>query len=877
LEALPGLSIVIPAYNAKQQLSLCLEALRSSRFRDFEILVVDDCSSDDPGEVIQSHGATYLRAPRQLGPAGARNLGSEHARGQVLVFIDSDVAVSPDTLQIIADDFEQDTELAAVFGSYDRAPAGPGFFSQYKNLIHHYVHQNSNSRAVTFWAGCGAIRTGIFRRFGFDAGKYPRPSIEDIELGLRLRRAGHTILLDKRIQVTHLKHWSFTSMLESDIRDRAIPWSKLILETGEMPVDLNLGFRSRLSAATTLLLVALVLFLPLSARLGKLPLQLAALGVVSSVVLLMVLNGGVYGFFRKQRGVAFMIAAMPIHWLYYFYSGAVWVCCSASHFLGKTFHIGRGQTSVQGNDGASARPPGSGEGSGSERGLLALEGHPESSQNQMQESGDVVIIGAGPAGLTAAYELSKHGRYAVVLESDDVVGGIARTVDYKGYLFDIGGHRFFSKWDEVNRIWREILGDKFLERQRSSRILYRNRFFLYPLKIGDVLRGMGFVESLRIVRSYVYALLFPFREEETLEHWVCNRFGARLYRAFFKTYTEKVWGVPCSEIHADWAAQRIKGLSFVSAIRSAVFQSRGNRVKSLISSFHYPERGPGQMWETLAERLQHCGQSILLRRRVVRLCHEKGQVTRVVTRSSSSEESFSGSSFISSMPIRSLVRALHPPAPPEVQRAAEALRYRDFLTVVLIVNRKDALADNWIYIHEPSVKVGRIQNFKNWSPAMVPDQEKTSLGLEYFVFHNDELWQSSDSDLIELATREIVQLGLVRREEIEDGTVVRMPKAYPMYDNGWNRNVNCIRNYLRSSLPNLQLVGRNGMHKYNNQDHSMMTALFAARNIMGAEYDLWAVNTEPEYQEEQQEATRAYAELRRPAYAEPPRIDRNVA
>jgi protoporphyrinogen oxidase len=388
---------------------------------------------------------------------------------------------------------------------------------------------------------------------------------------------------------------------------------------------------------------------------------------------------------------------------------------------------------------------------------------------------------------------------------------------------------------------------------------------------------MGFVESLRIVRSYLYAALFPFREEETLEHWVCNRFGARLYRFFFKTYTEKVWGVPCSEIHADWAAQRIKGLSFLSAIRSAIFQSRKNDVKSLISSFHYPERGPGQMWQMLAERLQNSGQSILLGQRVVRLCHEGRRVTKVITRTSAGEESFSGSHFISSMPIRSLVRALDPAPPAEVQRAAESLRYRDFLTVVLIVNRKDTVPDNWIYIHEPSVKVGRIQNFKNWSPAMVPDPEKTSLGLEYFVFEDDELWKASEAELIELATREVVQLGLVRREEIEDGTVVRMPKAYPMYDNGWTRNVDCIRNYLQSNLQNLQLVGRNGMHKYNNQDHSMMTALLAARNIMGAKYDLWAVNTEPEYHEEQPEATRAYAELRRPAYAEPPRINRHVA
>ena len=600
MEALPGLTIVIPAHNAKRQLPSCLQALRSSQFRDFEIIVVDDCSTDDPQEVIRSYGATYLRTRRRLGPAGSRNLGAEHARGSVLVFIDSDVVVSPDTLQMVTDDFEQDPELAAVFGSYDRAPAEPGFFSQYKNIIHHYVHQNSNPRAVTFWAGCGAIRTAVFRSFGFDADRYPRPSIEDIELGLRLRRAGHTILLDKRIQVTHLKRWTFTGILKSDIRDRAIPWAKLILETGEMPADLNLGHKSRLSAAITLLLAAAFALLPpLSARLGKLSLGLATLGVASSLVLLIVLNHGVYRFFREQRGIAFMIAAMPLHWLYYLYSGVVWICCSASHYLGKPFRMARSQMSGRRTKGSSPRASESAAVPVHDWELCALDLHRESAPTQGQGNapspGDVVVIGAGPAGLTAAYELSKHGRYAVVLESDNVVGGIARTVDYKGYLFDIGGHRFFSKWDEVNHIWREILGDKFLERQRSSRIFYRNRFFLYPLKIGDVLRGMGFVESLRIVRSYVYAVLFPFREEETLEHWVCNRFGARLYRAFFKTYTEKVWGVPCSEIHADWAAQRIKGLSFLSAIRSAIFQSRGNRVKSLISSFHYPERGPGRV------------------------------------------------------------------------------------------------------------------------------------------------------------------------------------------------------------------------------------------------------------------------------------------
>ena len=872
----PSLSIVIPAYNAEHQLSPCLQAIRASAFRDFEVLVVDDCSTDNTEEVIRSHGGRYLRTPRQLGPAGARNLGAEHARGHIVVFIDSDVVVSPDALKIIADDFEHDPELAAVFGSYDQAPAEPGFFSQYKNLIHHYVHQNSNSQAITFWAGCGAIRTGIFRRFGFDADKYPRPSIEDIELGLRLRRADHKILLDKSLQVKHLKRWTLMGILRSDICDRAIPWTRLILETGEMPRDLNLTHKARLSAALTMLLAALTLLLLGSARLGRLPVQVAWFSAISSILLLIALNHAVYRYFWKQRGIAFTMAAMPIHWLYYFYGGVVWICCSAAHYLLTIFRTGP----TRRNEGFSRPAPESAPGQvgGLEPDFSLHRNPPWGPENEVERSsGNVVIIGAGPAGLTAAYELSKNSRSAVVLEGDNVVGGIARTVDYKGYLFDIGGHRFFSKCEEVNQLWREILGDKLLERQRTSRILYRNRFFLYPLKLANVVQGMGFVESLRIVRSYVYARLFPFREEVSLEQWVCNRFGARLYRAFFKTYTEKVWGVPCSEIHADWAAQRIKGLSFLSAIWGAIFHGRKSHVKSLISSFHYPERGPGQMWETLAERLRERGQSVLLGHRVVRICHEAGRVTKVVVRSSSGEESFSGSDFISSMPIRNLVRALQPAAPAEVRQAAESLRYRDFLTVVLIINRKDVMPDNWLYIHEPSVKVGRIQNLKNWSPAMVPDPEKTSLGLEYFVFKDDDLWTRPEAELIQLASQEIVQLGLVRAEEIEDGTVVRMPKAYPMYDHGWSKNVDCIRHYLRSNLQNLQQVGRNGMHKYNNQDHSMMTALFAARNIMGAKYDLWAVNTEPEYHEGQQEATRDSSGFRRPAYAEPPRIERRVA
>ncbi len=469
------------------------------------------------------------------------------------------------------------------------------------------------------------------------------------------------------------------------------------------------------------------------------------------------------------------------------------------------------------------------------------------------EKASVVIIGAGPAGLTAALELSKHRVPAVVLEADKQVGGISRTVNYKGYLFDIGGHRFFTKWGEVNRIWQETLGDKFLLRPRLSRIYYRRKFFLYPLAAKNALFGLGLIESFRILLSYLRSALFPTPKEDNLEEWVSNRFGKRLYQIFFKTYTEKVWGVPCTSIQAEWAAQRIRGLSLLTAVRNALFPAKTPKAKTLIDKFHYPERGPGQMWETLADRLNQQGYPVLMERPVVRICHERDAVTCVTTRGSNGEESFAGTHFISSMPIRDLINALDPRPPEEVCRAANDLRYRDFLIVSLIINRKEVSPDNWIYIHEPGVKVGRIQNFKNWSLAMVPDADKTCLGMEYFVFENDELWSSPDPTLIQLARREIVQLGLVRPEEIEDGTVVRMRKAYPMYDPGWTGRIETIRAYATAHLKNLQFVGRNGMHKYNNQDHSMMTALCAARNVCGAHHDLWAINSEPDYHEEVQE------------------------
>jgi protoporphyrinogen oxidase len=465
----------------------------------------------------------------------------------------------------------------------------------------------------------------------------------------------------------------------------------------------------------------------------------------------------------------------------------------------------------------------------------------------------VVIIGAGPAGLTAAYELSKHSVPAVVLERDNTVGGLARTVNHKGYLFDVGGHRFFTKWDEVNQIWREVLGEQFLERSRLSRIFYRRKFFYYPLRVKNALFGLGVVDSARVVVSYLKSQLFHYENEQNLEQWFSNRFGKRLYEIFFKAYTEKVWGVPCTEIRAEWAAQRVQSLSLTTAISNALYQPKKTRVKTLISSFHYPRRGPGQMWESMTELLRKRGYQILLERPVTRILHDGSGLTAFEAIGPAGLETYEGTDFISSMPIRELVQALDPPAPKPVQEAAARLRYRDFLIVSLVVNRKEVMPDNWIYIHEPSVLVGRIQNFKNWSPDMVPDPDKTCLGMEYFVFENDDVWASPDDKLIDLAKREIAELGLVKPEEIEDGTVVRMPKAYPMYDSGWAKQVATIREYLELRLPNLQLVGRNGMHKYNNQDHSMMTALCAARNIMGAKYNLWAINSEPDYYEEQHE------------------------
>ncbi|AGA29693.1 protoporphyrinogen oxidase [Singulisphaera acidiphila DSM 18658] len=470
-----------------------------------------------------------------------------------------------------------------------------------------------------------------------------------------------------------------------------------------------------------------------------------------------------------------------------------------------------------------------------------------------------VIAGGGPAGLTAAYELTKHGHSSVVLESDpNLVGGISRTDQYKGYRFDIGGHRFFSKSAEVNAIWREILGDQFITRSRLSRIYYNRKFFYYPLKPVDALMKLGPWRATLILASYLKATLKPIKPERSFEDWVVNRFGRLLFEIFFKTYTEKVWGMPTNEITAEWAAQRIKGLSLVGAVTNALFgnrKSKGEVIKTLIESFQYPRLGPGQMWECARDKIRGQGGAVHLDRRVVRIEHDGTAVTTFVAKDSNGKlTAYHGQNFISTLPIRELIRCLSPQPPDAVVKAAESLRYRDFLTVVLIVDRAETFPDTWIYIHEPDVRLGRVQNFKNWSPDLVPDPTKSSLGLEYFCFEGDDLWTMPDADLIELGRREMDKMGLISASEVSDGCVVRMPKAYPVYDDAYQGHLAVIRAWLKN-LPNLELAGRNGMHKYNNQDHSMMTAVLAARNILGlGQFDTWKVNTDAEYHEEGNEA-----------------------
>ena len=462
-----------------------------------------------------------------------------------------------------------------------------------------------------------------------------------------------------------------------------------------------------------------------------------------------------------------------------------------------------------------------------------------------------IIIGAGPAGLTAAYHLGKQGVKSNVLEADSVVGGISRTEIRDGWRFDIGGHRFFTKVPMVSDLWHEILDEgDFLLRPRMSRIFYKGRFYDYPLKASNALRNLGLWESFLCVLSYLWVRVKKPSDVTTFEGWTASRFGWRLYRIFFKTYTEKVWGVDASQIQADWAAQRIKNLSLFKAVLNSLMPRRNQKdITSLIEEFEYPKLGPGMMWEKCHELIREQGSRVFFQNPVTSINHSNGKANEVITETSNGLETFPTSHIISSMPISKLLLAMDPPAPKHVQEAAFSLTFREHITVALVVPENEGFPDNWIYIHSSDVKVGRVQNFGRWSPYLVKDG-KTCLGLEYFVTEGDEIWNTPDADLISLGKAEMNILGLLNPECVEESYVVRMPKAYPMYDKNYFENVETIKAWLNENAENVFPVGRNGMHRYNNQDHSMLTAILSVENILGADHDIWSVNVEQDYHEE---------------------------
>lgn len=515
---------------------------------------------------------------------------------------------------------------------------------------------------------------------------------------------------------------------------------------------------------------------------------------------------------------------------------------------------------------------------------------------------NAVIIGAGPAGLTAALELLRETNVKPqVFDLDNMVGGISRTVDYKGNKIDIGGHRFFSRSDRVMNWWLDILpldpsisqdltltyqnknrelsavnnkaevnSDKvMLVRNRLSRIFFIGKFFRYPISLNlETIVNLGLIRLIKIFFSYVYIRLFPIKPEKSLADFYINRFGRELYKTFFRDYTEKVWGVKCEHLSAEWGAQRVKGLSITAALKDAAkkivskegsFRQKGTET-SLIEKFLYPKFGPGQMWAEVSRQVQECGGEICFNRQAVKINLDNHKVKSVVfkNKETGEEEEVRGDYFFSTMPVRDLILNLVPPAPEPVREVASRLEYRDFITVGLLLKKPIpsgvkgvAAKDNWIYIQEPGVKVGRLQIFNNWSEAMVKNQDQTWVGMEYFCNEGDELWTMEREAFIKFATAEMLKMKLIEEGDVLDATVIKMPKTYPSYHGGYEQ-FEVVREFV-DKIENLFLIGRNGMHRYNNQDHSMLTAMMAVENIKNGIKDksnIWAVNADQEYHEE---------------------------
>jgi protoporphyrinogen oxidase len=458
------------------------------------------------------------------------------------------------------------------------------------------------------------------------------------------------------------------------------------------------------------------------------------------------------------------------------------------------------------------------------------------------------VLGAGPAGLTAAYVLAKRGIPATVFEADGLVGGIAKTVEFKGYRFDLGGHRFFTKLGPIGRLWEDILGDEFLTRPRLSRIYYGGKYFYYPLEARNVVSQLGLVESLRCALSFFAACVKPAGTAETFEDWVTARFGRRLYERFFRTYTEKVWGIPGSEVRAEWAAQRIKDFSFWHALTTLLHLQQTTST-TLIEEFRYPRLGPGQMWEAFRSRVEEGGIDVRLNQPCLSLAHADGRVERVTIRTNGCMTDYAVDGVVSTMPLSELVERLDPPAPDAVRAAAARLRYRDLCLVALILDEGEPFPDNWVYIHDPGTRAGRVQNFGAWSESLVVPGT-TCLGVEYFCFEGDDIWELPHDEAVKLATDELSRIGLIDPSRVVDGVKIRVPKAYPMYDGTFREDVALIRGFLET-IENLKTCGRNGLHRYNNQDHSMWTAILAALNLVdGDTHDVWSVNVDAEYHEE---------------------------